>query len=169
MLKRSRNNELLASGVSDGFKWYVGCYDIPSIGISPKVGLTIPVYLAYIDVTGTKLDGVVDDVAVNELGVKFHNDYSCSFVGPATNAELLRENGVDDERWMIGEDYLDIYYNLSSPTSFKESIFDKKTTVKKISKHLEEVTIPSLIKALVLLDIKGEAENKILDCQIAAS
>lgn len=158
-----RHDRILASGEHDGFKWYVGCFDLPSVGIF-QAKPTVPVYVAYIDVTGTKLDGICNLESLTSLNIKFHNN-CCTFASSAENSSILRTIGISHDRWMIGEDYLDKYYLLSS-SSDEDLIFNEHEMAKSISRRLEEETIPSLIKVLVLLDLKGEV---ILDSQIAAS
>lgn len=143
---------LVKSGESNGFKWHILFYTIPSLGDL----LPTTIYLAYVDVTGTKLDGILDTEVVNKLGVDLH--CGCTFVGPAENAGyLLSAADVDRHHWFIGEDYChgeDCQMSGPAWTAYSTSISPQKNTPETIEKHLIEETIPSLIKALLMVDIR---------------
>ena len=139
-----RNSKIILSGEKDGFKWYVGEYDLPfSLGnfVDPsslKPSTSSIVRLAYVDVTGTKLDGITSTSSIDDLGIDLY--CGCTFAGAIEDAMVLKNN-IKDGKWFIGEDY--------AHGSFEDPIPPED-----IAKHLESETIPSIIKALVTLDVK---------------
>lgn len=150
-----RNERVEASGEIDGFKWVIGSYDLLTFDFCKKDD-SIPnsrVYLAYVETTKTKLNGVVDTDVINNLEIEMHR--GCTFTGPATNASILRLAGIENERWFIGEDYADFLY--ANPTSIS---LNAKNMVKQIKKHIEKDIIPSLEKALIMVDLRAEDFSK---------
>jgi hypothetical protein len=145
-----RNLRALLAGETDGFKWYVGEYEVP---FSPGCFVTNPntltrstsnvVRLAYVDVTRTKFDGIVDTQMIDELGVDLYR--GCTFAGLGKDSCFFRKFGTkdDQEHWFIGEDYAHDMFGMS----------EKTIPVEQIGKHLETETIPSILKALVVLDV----------------
>lgn len=152
-----RNDKLLVEGETRGFKWWIGSYEMPRGITNPTTLWTsnFNVYLAYVDVTGTKLNGITDFEAINSLKINFYN--GCTFAGPAENASVLRlSEKIKKDWWVIGEDYLDISWNFSDPELIENP-------VRFISRHLETETIPSLEKALIMVDLGVQTGNKTLD------
>ena len=150
-----RNLRVLLSGEKDGFKWYIGEFELPFASqgaLDPetlKPMVSNIVRLAYVDVTGTKLDGITDTSVINALGIDLY--CGCTFAGAGEMAGLLRklDDKIQREHWFIGEDYAhDIFRK-------HESLM----TPEEIAKHLETETIPSIMKALVVLDIKDPDFN----------
>ncbi len=141
--------KLLKTGKTDGFKWYIGEYYLPSfIGVEFK---PYAMRLAYVDVSGTKLDGVVDTRVVDKLGVNLY--CGCTFAGSGESSSLLRSIDGSLDRWYVGEDYGHDYghdYGQSQTPS---------SDLSAIELHIENETIPSIVKALVELDIKNPNFN----------
>lgn len=140
-----RNERLLKSGKTDGFEWFIGAFDlIVSHGKEP-------IYLAYVDVSGTKLDGISETSVIDELGIEFCN--GCTFAGRKDQISLFKTvdcEMLDPKKWFLGEDYLrcDIFYRTTPPI-----------TVEDIEKHIKNETIPSLLKAFILMDLKKTYPN----------
>lgn len=145
-----RNLRILLTGKKDGFKWYIGEYDLPFSAakiVDPttfKTLMTTVVRLAYVDVTGTKLDGITNTSVIDELGIDLY--CGCTFAGSGEMAALLRKDSQLRDHWFIGEDYA-------------HDMFAKSPATEDIAKHLESETIPSIVKALVVLDIKDPNFN----------
>lgn len=150
-----RNLRVLLTGEKDGFKWYIGEFELPfaSQGIldpeTLKPMASNIVRLAYVDVTGTKLDGIIDTAVIDALGIDLY--CGCTFAGAGEMAGLLRklDDRLQREHWFIGEDYA---HNMFGK---HESLM----TPEKIAEHLETETIPSIMKALVTLDVKDPDFN----------
>lgn len=150
-----RNLRVLLTGETDGFKWYVGEYKLPFSFVTDPDTLTRLtsniVRLAYVDVTGTKLNGITNTSVIDELGIDLY--CGCTFTGTGEAAGLLRsyESGSLKDHWFIGEDYA-------------HAIISKSVAPEDIAKHLELETIPSIVKALVVLDVKN-LDFRRRDCQ----
>lgn len=148
-----RNLRVLLSGEKDGFKWYIGEFELPfaSQGIldpeTLKPMMSNIVRLAYVDVTGTKLDGITNTQMIDELGIDLY--CGCTFAGFGEMASLLRKELQLRDHWFIGEDYAHDIFGMS----------EKTIPVEQIGKHLEIETIPSILKALVVLDVKDPDFN----------
>lgn len=144
-----QNIRLCSSGKKDGFKWYIGEYELPFVSgkmIHPSSFTPMTssiVRVAYVDVTGTKLDGITNTGTIDELGIELY--CGCTFAGSSESAELLRRiEELDGDHWFIGEDYAHDLFGKP----------EKSITIEQIANHLEQETIPSIIKALVTLDVK---------------
>lgn len=160
-----RDLKLLRCGKCDGFSWYIGSYRLPmSAGDSVSVSdirlgsrsvqlASNVVQLAYVDVTGTKLDGVTELDVIDQLKIDLY--CGCTFAGAGESCALLRKASQDlhddslREHWFIGEDYAhDMFGSSKSVPSPAE-----------IAEHLETETIPSIFRALVTLDVKHQHFN----------
>ena len=139
---------ILKSGETDGFKWYIGACQFPIYDQCIHRLAKAPLKLAYVDVTSTKLDGIDDFEYINSLGVDLH--CGCTFSGPGDNASLLRLVDNAENRWFVGEDYA---HNIGLINPLEN------TSVQMIEEHLKNETIPSILKALVLLDLAMPEEN----------
>lgn len=147
-----RNLRILLTGKKDGFKWYIGEYDLPFFAakiVDPstsKTLMTTIVRLAYVDVTGTKLDGITNTSVIDELGIDLY--CGCTFAGAGEMAALLMKDSQLRDHWFVGEDYAHDMFGMQAPVKLEY-----------IAKHLESETIPSIVKALVVLDIKDPNFN----------
>ena len=146
-----RHPRLLKSGETDGFKWYIGEYDLPfprkildPLSLAPLDTSTIR--LAYVDVTGTKLDGISDVGVINRLGIELF--CGCTFAGQGEHSSLLRHANAGRERWFIGEDYAHGQFGFSS-----DSVPEADANA--IEEHIKTETIPSIIKSLVKIDLSN--------------
>lgn len=144
-----RHDRILKVGETDGFKWYIGAFDFPGyLNLANMMASgTNVVYLAYVDVSGTSLDGIVDTETVDELGINLFG--GCTFVGPGENIALLRDSKFDREAWFIGEDYMHPKARNSDPD----------ITIEDIENHLKTETIPTLTKALIMIDLKHDLKH----------
>lgn len=144
-----RHARILKAGETDGFKWYIRAFDFP--GFLNSAGMiasgTNVVYHAYVDVSGTSLAGIVDAETVDELGINLFG--GCAFAGPGENIALLRESKIDREAWFIGEDYM-------HPKACNS---DPDITIEDIENHLKTETIPTLMKALIMVDLKHDLKH----------
>lgn len=142
---------LLKFGESDGFKWYIGEYHLPFSSICGPATLepvSPTVRIAYVDVTGTKLDGVTDFRVVDHADIDLH--CGCTFAGTGEMASLLRCTVQDSQnRWYIGEDYAHSTFDLIHGST------EEAAKLETIEAHLKNETIPSIIKALVEIDLKN--------------
>lgn len=146
-----RHPRLLKSGETDGFKWYIGEYDLPFprkiLDPSSLMPLdTSTIRLAYVDVTGTKLDGISDVDVINRLGIELF--CGCTFAGQGEHSSLLRHANAGRERWFIGEDYAHGQLGFSS-----DSVPEADANA--IEEHIKTETIPSIIKSLVKIDVSN--------------
>lgn len=143
-----RNSRILLTGEKDRFKWWIGEYDLPfscksvidPISLRPMRNTIVR--LAYVDVTGTKLDGITNTSVIDELGIDLY--CGCTFAGTGEMAALLKKESQLRDHWFIGEDYAHDIFDMT----------EQSIPVEQIGKHLEIETIPSILKALVVLDVK---------------
>ena len=148
MAEDFRSPTILKSGETDGFKWYIGVCLFPIYDHYKRQLTNASLKLAYVDVTSTKLDGIDDLEYINSLGVDLH--CGCTFSGPGDDASLLRLVDDAEKRWFVGEDYAHSI-DLGNPL--------EDASVQVIEEHLKNETIPSILKALVLLDLEMPEEN----------